>query len=257
MLFSRKPNVFLPFSGYLGFSPRFCASKATESSHTLNHKLGRAIRIHDYHAAMNILNTMKELNYGIEPAQYGMVIRLYCDEEMLKDADKFLARIEFPNVVQANAVLHAHCRKGDVKGAMALFKKMKELNIDHDEQTYLEIIRVLGNDYHKIMEMLFRMEQENLTPSLAIYTDVLLCLAHNHKYKDAIKVYRDMLKNGIKPEEIVYNLMLEISHLAHDKDLTKELIVEMWDKNINIHPQVFDPIRKLESTANKTHLHHE
>lgn len=36
---------------------------------------------------------------------------------------------------------------------------MKDLGIKHDEQSYLEIIRVLGKDYHKVLEMLFRMEQ--------------------------------------------------------------------------------------------------
>jgi len=247
-MFSRKSLVFLksPFI-------RNCAQhavKGTETSHELNHKLGRAVRIHDYSAAINILNMMKELHYGIEPAQYGMVLRLYCDEEMLKDADRFLSRIDFPSVVQANAVLHAHCRKGDVKGAISFFKKMKDLGIQHDEQSYLEIIRALGKDHHKVSEMLFRMEQEHLTPNLAIYTDVILCLARNHKYKDAIKVYRDMLRHGIKPEEIVYNLILEVSHLAHDNELTNEIVFEMWDKNINIHPQVFEPIRNLEKKSN-------
>jgi pentatricopeptide repeat protein len=243
----------LVFPRYIGFS-RLCASKTTETSHTLNHKLGRAIRIHDYGAAMNILHNMKESEYGIEPAQYGMVLKLYCDEEMLKGADRFLARIDFPSVVQANAVLHAHCKKGDIKGAVAFFKKMKTLGINHDVQSYLEIIRALGKEHHKVLEMLFRMEQENITPNLAIYTDVLLSLAHNHKYKEAIKVYRDLLKSGIKPEEVVYNLVLEISTLANDKELTKELVLDMWDQKINIHPQVFEPIRNL---ANSRKLNHE
>lgn len=232
------------------------ASKTSETCHSLNHKLGRAIRIHEYTNAMGILNSMKESGCAIEPAQYSMVLKLYCDQELLKKADVFVnSHAEFANVVEANAVLHAHCRKGDVKGAINFFKKMKELGINHDEQSYLEIIRVLSKDYHKVLEMLFKMEQENIIPNLAIYTDVLFCLAKNHKYKEAIKVYRDMITNGIKPEEVVYNLVLEIATLAHDKELCQEIVVDMWDQHINIHPQVFEPIRHLADDL-KNHNHH-
>jgi pentatricopeptide repeat protein len=148
---------------------------------------------------------------------------------------------------------------------------MKELAIAHDEQSYLEIIRMCARkhqDYLKSLEYLFRMKQvrifafhqlsdsirslqsahtqEGLTPSLAIYTDVIYCLAMNKKYKEAIEQYRDMRTRKVMPEAIVYNLILEVATLARNQPLIDELVEEMWDKGIHIHPFIFDPIRKLE-----------
>jgi pentatricopeptide repeat protein len=251
MLSLRNSVPLLSSSRFPSISVRYCSQAKreyaeAETSHSLNHKLGRAVRIHDYPKALEILHQIRENEYIIEPAQYDMVLKLYCDEEMLKGADRFLSRMDFPSVVQANAVLHAHCKAGDVQGAISFFKKMKSLGIKHDEQSYLEIIRAVGKDYHKVLEMLFRMEQENLVPNLAIYTDVLYCLAVNHKYKEAIKVYREMQKSGIRPEAIVYNLVLEIATLAKDKELMNELVVAMWEANVAINPHLFEPIRLLE-----------
>ncbi len=60
-----------------------------------------------------------------------------------------------------------------------------------------------------------------------------------------------MLKKSIKPEAIVYNLMIEIATLAKDKELINELVSQMWEERINIHPQVYDSIHQLEDLANQ------
>jgi len=229
--------------------------------HSFNHKLGRAIQTHDYHSALKILNMMKNEHCMIEPAQYSLVLKLYCDEEMLKRADKWVAaHAENMTAVEANAVLHVHCRKDDLQGALNFFKSMKDLGINHDDQSYLEIIRLLAkrNEFIKCLEYLFRMGEEGLVPNLATYTDVIYCLARCHKYKEAKKLYRDMLKKSIKPDTIIENLILEIATLSKDRPLIDELVQEMWEKGIHIHPQIYDPIRKLENQREKsiesTHL---
>jgi hypothetical protein len=42
----------------------------------------------------------QEERVPIEPAQYGMVLKLYCEEEMLKNAETFLARTNVTDIVQ-------------------------------------------------------------------------------------------------------------------------------------------------------------
>jgi pentatricopeptide repeat protein len=226
----------------------------------MNHQLGRAIRIHDYHKALKLLTTMKDERVVIEPHQYDMVLRLYCDEEMLKGADRLLGQMEFMHnlhIVHANAVLHAHCKTGNVQEALSFFKKMKaDLGLKHDEQSYLEVIRLMTSQKTpptKVLEMMHKMELEGITPTVLIYSDVIYYLALCHKYKEAREQFHAMKGKSIEGDTILYNLMLEIGKLSHDQALMKELVVEMWERGMNIHPLVYDSIRHLEKKMTAPH----
>jgi hypothetical protein len=90
------------------------------------------------------------------------------------------------------------------------------------------------------------MKEEGLEPTLAIYTDLIWAYARKKLHKDAITLYEELKRHHlIKPDQVVYNLILDIAAKTVNQALINECVKGLWDLGVEPHPEHYDAIRDI------------
>jgi len=234
----------IPF-GYRGYV-------TPAQSHNYNKRLNQLIKQHDYQNSHKLIIEMHRKRIPTEDFTYSRLLRMYSDMQDIKDLDKTLKEMKKLGVPMTppefNVVLHTYCRKNSEGDVNRIWEEMKQHNC-FDERSFGEIIRFYSAKKfpEKVKEFLTEMEQIGLEPTQSIITDVIYSYADSHWYKEAMDLY-EIAKSQyhIVPSSVLLNLMLTIGVKTKDPKYMKQILTEMWEANIEPHPEHYPALQDLK-----------
>ncbi|XP_076926286.1 pentatricopeptide repeat-containing protein At1g10910, chloroplastic-like isoform X2 [Bidens hawaiensis] len=165
-----------------------------------------------------VFTEMKRRNVRTDGYSYSIMISALCKHGLLDDAkqlaSEFEAKYDKYDVVISNTMLCAYCRTGEMENVMNLMKKMDELAINPDRNTFHILIKYFVKEklYMLAFKTLQDMHNRGQRPDEEICSNLMFHLGKTGAQQEAYTVY-NMLRYSKKPmckdlhEKILYILI--------------------------------------------------
>ncbi|KAL4588470.1 hypothetical protein LXL04_001361 [Taraxacum kok-saghyz] len=165
-----------------------------------------------------VFNEMKRKNVKTDGYSYSIMISAFCKNGLLEDAKKlsleFEAKYEKYDVVILNTMLCAYCRSGELENVMNLMKKMDELAINPDRNTFHILIKYFIKEklYMLAFKTMEDMHKRGQQPDEELCSNLMFHLGKTGAHSEAYTIY-NMLRYSKKPmckdlhEKILYILI--------------------------------------------------
>ncbi|KAJ8543457.1 hypothetical protein K7X08_005980 [Anisodus acutangulus] len=156
-----------------------------------------------------------QLNGGFSSPAYAAIIDAYADKGLWVEAegvffgrrDKFIQK---KAIVEYNVMIKAYGIAKLYDKAFSLFKGMKGQGTWPDECTYNSLIQMFsgGDLVDQAKELLAEM-QVRFKPSCSTFSAVIASYVRMSRLSDAVDVFGEMSKAGVKPNEVVYGSLID------------------------------------------------
>jgi pentatricopeptide repeat protein len=202
----------------------------------------------DPSGALSLLSIAQERAITLDPwiLRY-LVLALLKNRESLH-SDTILSQMpldKHKNAATAvwNGRMAIFASKRDVKMVHGLYHQMSELGIPKSRQTYLILIQMLSNvgGADEVARLLKRIiPRTNIVVDGSFFSLLIRAYARDLRFKDAIKVYTDMLSSGFVPDTeartqyLLSKAMLLRSRTAYDETMVSELKHMLRDRGENV-----------------------
>jgi pentatricopeptide repeat protein len=142
----------------------------------------------------------------------------------------FFFKREF-SIKNFNYYLQVLVRQDRTTECEEAIKKMQELGIIPDEESYVQLLTVYArNKDIQNSERVFEIIESKYVPNKMAYNSLLLAYAKNKKTAESEAIIREMKEKGIKPDIICYTTLIHAFNLAkqYNKcwDLYDEAVLE-------------------------------
>ncbi|KAL7599776.1 hypothetical protein Lser_V15G24278 [Lactuca serriola] len=165
-----------------------------------------------------VFSEMKRKNVKTDGYAYSIMISAFCKHGLLEDAKEsaleFEAKYEKYDVVILNTMLCAYCRSGEMENVMNLMKKMDELAINPDRNTFHILIKYFAKEklYMLAFKTMEDMHKRGQQPDEELCSNLMFHLGKTGAHSEAYTIY-NMLRYSKKPmckdlhEKILYILI--------------------------------------------------
>ncbi|PHT43024.1 hypothetical protein CQW23_17049 [Capsicum baccatum] len=123
------------------------------------------------------------------------------------------ANVTFSDITYT-CMVGAHCREGNVNDAKKVFAEMKKKGHCPNMFTYNYLIKGLFRAGH-VDEAIELKKSMSLVPNIYIYTTIIRGLCVANKFREATMVLAEMSERGVKPNAVVYQVLIDC-YLRHD-----------------------------------------
>lgn len=165
-----------------------------------------------------VFSEMKEKNVKTDGYSYSIMISAFCKNGLLEDAKQLALEFEAKyakfDVVILNTMLCAYCRTGEMENVMNLMKKMDELAINPDRNTFHILIKYFVKEklYMLAFKTMEDMHKRGQQPDEELCSNLMFHLGKTGAPSEAYTLY-NMLRYSKKPmckdlhEKILYILI--------------------------------------------------
>ncbi|KAG2219423.1 hypothetical protein INT45_010614 [Circinella minor] len=244
---------------------------------TYNLMIRSFVRDNDLRGAFELLDLMIESKLQPEPRTFTPLLGLLADQGNIIAANKvveMMGKISTRmNVFTHTALLEAHTKAGDIRGAERIFQKMKSkyrLNtqtfnvlmygymkkneMDMVLETYRDMVEshVGMNEYtygilmyyfsrrrepQAVESLMITMKKNNLRPRVISWTILMQSYFESELYEEGFRVYDRMKQADIDPNYITHSLLLATCGSIGDVELAETILSNVVDHYENYKPE--------------------
>ena len=123
-----------------------------------------------------------------------------------------------PNTEMYTSFVCALCRRGQLREAFVVLRRMQEAGVLPNEVTYTAVLAALARrgETREAEELLGLMQGEGLRPDTVTYSALVKAYAVRGDARGARKVLRTMREEGVPPNEVTYGALIEAEARAGD-----------------------------------------
>ena len=202
----------------------------------------------DSTGALALLSIAQERRVALDPWILRYLVLALLKSHDTTHSDTILSQMpleKHKNAATAvwNGRLAIFASKRDVKMVHELYHQMDDLGIPKSRQTYLILIQMLSNvgGADEVARLLKRIiPRTNIVVDGSFFSLLIRAYARDRRFKDAIKVYTDMLSSGFVPDieartqYLLSKAMLLRSQTAYDESIVSELKNMLRDQGENV-----------------------
>ncbi|MQL94867.1 hypothetical protein Taro_027537, partial [Colocasia esculenta] len=166
--------------------------------------------------AKALFDEMKRKNIKSDGYSYSIMISAFCRSGQLNEAKElareFEASYDKYDLVMINTLLRAYCNLGDMENVMLLLKKMDELTISPDWNTFQILIKYFFKEklYHLAYQTVEDMHRKGYQLDEELCTSLLLHLAQSGAPSEAFSVYNMLRYSKGTLRRSIHEKMLNI-----------------------------------------------
>lgn len=134
------------------------------------------------------------------------LIDMYAKHGEMEMAEMVFNTLPIVNVVSWNALISGYGQMGDSKKAIDLLQRMKELDFEPDEVTYISMLSACVNSGD--IEAAIQMFDNISNPTVASWNAILSGLCKGESYEKAIQYFREMQFRHVKPDRTTMAVIL-------------------------------------------------
>lgn len=166
-----------------------------------------------------LLDDMKSADPIVEPdiVTYSTIIKGFCNTGCLDQALEMLQAMRSegkftPDEVMYNSLLDGCAKEQRPDDALKLFAEMKQNGVAPSNYTLSMLVKLLGrcrrlNETFTLIENVCN--EYNLKMNIQVYTCLITACFNNRQAFKAINLHDQMLKEGLQPDEMLYNVLVQ------------------------------------------------
>lgn len=178
---------------------------------------------------------IRERPYRLEELDYSYLLEFTMKLHGVAQGESLFSRIpfEFQNELLYNNLVLGCLEKGLIRLSLALMKKMRELDYSISYLVFNRLIILHSSPARKkaIPKILTQMRADKLVPHVSTYNILLKMEANDHNIEGLVKVFGDMRRAMIEPNEITY-CILAVAHAVARLYTACEAYVQAIEKNM-------------------------
>ncbi|KAI9499016.1 hypothetical protein BDB00DRAFT_797851 [Zychaea mexicana] len=245
-------------------------SGALANQVTYNLMIRSFIRNNYMKGVLDLIDLMVDAKLRPEPRTFTPLLGLLADQGNVVGANKVVKMMgnigTRTNVFTNTALLEAHTKAGDLRGAERLFQKMvqkhrlntqvynvlmhgyiKKNEMDMVLATYRQMLKsfVGVNEYtygilmyyfsrrkepKAVESLLDTMKNNNIEPRVTCWTILMQSYFEAERFEDGFRVYDRMKQAGIKPNYVTYSLLVATCVRSGDIELAESIVANAIDR---------------------------
>jgi len=177
-----------------------------------------------------VYEEMEQRNLEMSLVLFNTVLDACARVGRMEDAAKILGhmqkhRVE-PNIITYSTVLKGHCQSGSIELGFSTFFQMKrETNLKPDEIMYNTLLDGCAQNslYSEAMDLYDQMQKDGIRPSNFTLSILVKLMNRCHKVDQAFSIVQELTqKFGIKPNVHVYTNLIQacVSNRRHSRALS-------------------------------------
>ncbi|KAL8117135.1 hypothetical protein AgCh_015149 [Apium graveolens] len=178
--------------------------------------------------AKSVFDEMNEKNVKSDGYSYSIMISAFCRSGLLEEAKELVCQVEAKyksyDVIMLNTMLCAYCRVGEMENVMKMLKRMDELAITPDWNTFHILIKYFCKEkiYMLAYQTLEDMHRKGHQPEEELCSSLIFHLGRTGAHSQAFSIY-NMLRYGKRT--MCKTLHEKILHILMDGKLLKDAYV--------------------------------
>lgn len=182
--------------------------------------------------AKSVFDEMNEKHVKSDGYSYSIMISAFCRSGLLEEAKELVCQVEAKyksyDVVMLNTMLCAYCRVGEMENVMKMLKRMDELAITPDWNTFHILIKYFCKEkiYMLAYQTLEDMHRKGHQPEEELCSSLIFHLGRTGAHSQAFSIY-NMLRYGKRT--MCKTLHEKILHILIDGKLLKDAYVVVKD----------------------------
>ncbi|KAL3647458.1 hypothetical protein CASFOL_008426 [Castilleja foliolosa] len=178
-----------------------------------------------------VLDEIVENRPGLADTAFSIYIIALCMRGKIEAALDCMEKMEKLCVVPLhtafNILIKSLTQVGLVESAESLLKVMQDPN----QFTFEIIVNELckKGDFSSAFDVLYRIEQKGIKPSVSIYDSIIGCLGRNRMIHEAESFFYRMLEFGVDPDETVFVTMINAYSKNGQANKARKLFEKMTD----------------------------
>ncbi|QHN84262.1 hypothetical protein HN51_038827 [Arachis hypogaea] len=183
--------------------------------------LDKLCKADDIREAIMLLDTVMPLNEGLSKIMYSKAIAAMYQDGKLEYARSlfhlFIKKGFTPDLITYTIMINTYCRMNNLQKAHELFEDMKREGIKPDFVTYTVLLdgnlkanlkrHSLSPNLKRTWDILGEMQQMEITPDVVTYTVLIDSKIRAAKFKDAVRLFDEMVDRGLQPDTVTYSAM--------------------------------------------------
>lgn len=178
---------------------------------------------------------IREKPYKPKELDYSYLLEFTTKLHGISQGEKLFTNVpfEFQNELLYNNLVIACLDKGVIQLSLAYMKKMRELGhrISHLVFNRLVILHSSPGRKKLIPKILTQMKADKVVPHVSTYNILMKIEANEHDIDGLVKVYGEMQKMEVEPNEVSY-CILATAHVIARLYTTAETYIEAVEKSI-------------------------
>ncbi|KAL5704343.1 hypothetical protein ACHQM5_022785 [Ranunculus cassubicifolius] len=170
----------------------------------------------EIHEAKLIFDEMEKKEVKSDGYAHSIMISAFCRNGLLEDAKQlakdFEAKHDKYDLVMLNTILRAYCKAGDMESVMQMMRKMDELKISPDWNTYHILIKYFSTE--KLYQLAYRtmvdMHSKGLEPDEELCSTLILHLGRVGAPSEAFSLYNILRYGKRTMRKALHEKMLKI-----------------------------------------------
>ena len=215
--------------------------------------------------ALDVFLDMKKNGLAPRKATYNMLLSacVHAPQPRVEEVFEIFEEMQANDNVSLDKttftlLIDTACKAGKPEMAFEAFAKMRESGVEVEVATLNRLIHAAGlNAKHDetsvqaSLELYEAMKRLNVTPDVITYGSIISTCAKARDAATAVKMYKEMLANGIEPNRILFNVLISALGRADRRDDALKyfaILKEKAKKNSALKPNretyttVFDAI---------------
>ncbi|KAL1809561.1 hypothetical protein DCAR_0729111 [Daucus carota subsp. sativus] len=182
--------------------------------------------------AKSVFDEMNEKNVKSDGYSYSIMISSFCRSGLLEEAKELVLQVDAKyksyDVVLLNTMLCAYCRVGEMENVMIMLRRMDELAITPDRNTFHILVKYFCKEkiYMLAYQTLEDMHKKGHQPEEELCSSLIFHLGKTGAHSQAFSVY-NMLRYGKR--SVCKTLHGKILHILIDGRLLKDAYLVVKD----------------------------
>ncbi|KAI3450400.1 hypothetical protein Pfo_007065 [Paulownia fortunei] len=180
------------------------------------HTINRLRRLKSAKRALEVMEwVIRERPYGPKELDYSYLVEFTMKHHGVAQGENLFSRIpsEFQNKLLYNNLVLGCLEKGLIRLSLAYMKKMRELGYPISYLAFNRLIILHSSPSRKkaIPKILTQMKADKVVSHVSTYNILLKIEANEHNIEGLVKVFGDMRRVMVEPNEITY-CILAVAH---------------------------------------------
>lgn len=154
------------------------------------------------------------------------------DPKLATDAIRIVGESGFPyKESHFMPLIEAFASTGDMKNTFKVFTAMRNVGVIPNKKTALPVVHKLGSDKNAIRQARAELDSAEEV-DVSAFNLVIHALAHNKEYDEAISLFRDAERLGVKPNSETLDAALDVCIYRQDADLGKSIHEKLTNEGV-------------------------
>ncbi|XP_042382465.1 pentatricopeptide repeat-containing protein At1g07590, mitochondrial isoform X2 [Zingiber officinale] len=198
------------------------------------HTINRLRKLKRNKRALEVMEwVVRERPYKLGALEYSYLLEFTIKLHGISQGESLFLRIphQYQNDLLYNNLVMACLDKGLIRLSLAYMRKMRELNFPISSFVYNRLILLHSSSGRKktIPKLLTQMKADGVARHVSTYNILLKIEADEHHIEGMSKVFKDMIKAKIDPNEVTYGI-LAIAHAVARLYTVSETYIEAIER---------------------------